>query len=59
MSYEEVKSKITSTLTGRESGTQITPESHEEMATTILDYIEEKTPVATSDTAGVVKVGSG
>ena len=53
MAYQDTQQKIQKTLTGRNSGTQITPDTHQSMAETMLNYIQEVENISVSGIEGI------
>ncbi len=53
MAYQDTLQKIQKTLTGRNSGTQITPDTHQSMAETLLNYIHEVENISVSGIEGI------
>lgn len=53
MGYNSSRTKIQQTLTGRTSGTQVTPDSHQAMAEDVLNYIQEVENISLSGLEGI------
>ena len=53
MGYNSLRDKIQQTLTGRTSGTQVTPDSHQAMAEDVLNYIQEVENISLSGLEGI------
>ena len=53
MAYLDAQKKIEETLTGRQAGTQVTPDSHQAMASEILDYIHDVENMQTGVVEGI------
>ena len=53
MGYNSSRTKIQQTLTGRTSGTQVTPDSHQAMAEEVLNYIQEVENISLSGLEGI------
>ena len=53
MGYNSSRDKIQQTLTGRTSGTQVTPDSHQAMAEDVLNYVQEVENISLSGLEGI------
>ena len=53
MGYNSSRTKIQQTLTGRTSGTQVTPDSHQAMAEDVLNYVQEVENISLSGLEGI------